>query len=415
MEKFRNRIITLSGDPGSGKGSVSRKLYSNYKAQGFEPQIVSVGDLFRKIVVREYKKKFPEEQEPTLDEIYSNPNFAEEIQEIDENMDNEIANLAEEFYAKPTTGECLILDSRRAAIILKKLAEKIPGISQMCFHVRLETDAKTAGERIFNDPKRGAEDQYSSLEEAIQDTAIRREKEIQSCKEQYGKDLSDHSHFNLIIGTTLASIDDIASTIHTCDKLAREGKLFAKTWASPELFYPTQSCRQTEDATVWYIEDKEECRKFRDYPFTSTYQLQRLYPDQHIDHHTTHVGIWKRGRHTVHELAELIQESGVLPNYPVTAKSFGKGIYKFVEDGHHRVFGSIIAGKTLVPYEIIGHIEEEEISSLDLSYIVQHQYPRLDGTKFCYAQIPTLEEEKTNTTSQPNKDDSVQDEEVEPE
>ena len=394
MEKCKNRIITLSGDPGSGKGSVSRRLNEIHEASGLKSHIVSVGDLFRKIVVREYKKKFPEVQEPALEEIYSNPDFAEELKEIDANMDNEIANLVEEFYSQSTTGEALILDSRRAAIIIEKLAEKIPEISQICFHVRLETDAKTAGERVFNDPKRGTEDQYSSLEEAIQDTESRKEKEIQSCKEQYGKDLSDHSHFNLIIGTTLASIDDIASTIHTCDKLAREGKPFAKTWASPELFYPTQNCRQTEDENVWMIEDEKARRKFPVYPFTSTYQLQRLYPDQHIDHNTTHVGIWKRGRHTVYELAQLIQESGVLPHYPVTATSFGKGIYKFVEDGHHRVFGSIMARKTLVPYEIIGHREKEEISKLELGYIAQHQYSRLDGTQFYYAQIPPLEEEQ---------------------
>lgn len=408
MEKCKNRIITLSGDPGSGKGSVSRKLNESYEAKGFKSHIVSVGDLFRKIVVREYKKKFPEVQEPTLEEIYSNPDFAEEIKEIDENMDNEIANLAEEFYAKSTAGEVLILDSRRAAIILEKLAEKIPDISQMCFHVRLETDAKTAGERVFNDPKRGAEDKYSSLEEAIQDTATRREKEIESCKEQYGKDLSDHSHFNLVIGTTLASVEDIADTIQTCEKLSRQGKTFAKTWASPEFFYPTQSCRQTEDTTVWMIEDEEERRKSPVYPFASTYELQRLYPDQQIDHHTTRVGIWKRGRHTVYEMAQLIQESGVYPDYPITATSFGKSTYKFVEDGHHRVFGSIMAGKTLVPYEIIGHREEEEICGLELSYIAQHQFRRLDGTQFCYAQIPPLEEKKAIDSA--NQDDELEQE-----
>jgi cytidylate kinase len=395
MEKCKNRIITLSGDPGSGKGSVSRRLNEIHEAAGLKSHIVSVGDLFRKIVVREYKKKFPEVQEPTLEEIYGNPDFAEELKEIDANMDNEIANLVEEFHSQSTTGEVLILDSRRAAIIIEKLAEKIPEISQICFHVRLETDARTAGERVFNDPKRGTEDQYSSLEEAIQDTESRKEKEIQSCKEQYGKDLSDHSHFNLIIGTTLASIDDIASTIHTCDKLASEGKPFAKTWASPELFYPTQIIERMNYDVVWMIEDPEERKNSRDYPFATTKRLRELYPNQQIDHNTKRVGKWVRGTYDLEEYAHSIAEKGIYPDKPVDAISMGKSVYKFVKDGHHRVFGSIMARKTLIPYRIVEHKEEEIVSQeqIDIIHIHENEIRMLDGSRFKYAVYPEVERE----------------------
>ena len=100
MEKCNKRIITLSGDPGSGKGSVSKRLKERHEAKGLKVHIVSVGELFRKIVVREYKKMFPEVEDPSLDEIYSNPDFAEKIKEIDRNMDNEIANLVRDFYSE---------------------------------------------------------------------------------------------------------------------------------------------------------------------------------------------------------------------------------------------------------------------------------------------------------------------------
>lgn len=351
MKKCNTKIITLSGDPGSGKGSVSKKLNKNYEAQGFKSYIVSVGDLCRKIVVREYKKKFPEAENPSLDEIYGDPAFAKDIKRIDENMDNEIANLVEKFYLQSNTGEVLILDSRRAAIIIEKLAEKIPGISQSCFNVRLETDAKTAGERVFNDLKRGAEDQYSSLEEAIQDTASRREKEIQSCIKQYGKDISDHTHFDLIIGTTLASIEDIAQTIQVCEELKRQGKPFAKTWASPELFYPTQNIRET----------------WSNHPWTAGFRPE--------------------------ELAELIKQNGIYPDAPVYSTTITNSPYQFVADGHHRVFASIMAGQTLIPYKATKNNNKATVSSQRaLSQIYDHEdIKRPDGSSFRYAEYPEVD------------------------
>lgn len=402
MEKCNNRIITLSGDPGSGKGSVAKQLKELYQEQGIKVRIFSMGDLFREIAVQEYKKRFPEVQVPSLEEIQSNPDFAKELREIDENMDNKITQLINWINSKPRPEEIFFLDSRMAWFDSKRASWSN---HQGSFDVRLTVDSKTAGERVFKDQKRGAEDRYSSLEEAIQDTASRREKEIERYKEQYGADLTDPDNFDLIIGTTLARIEDIARTIQICEELKREGKPFAKTWASPELFYPTQSCEQTEYEYVWMIKDDKERRNYLGYPFATTWELQRLYPDQQIDHHTTQVDKWVRGKHTVEELAHLIQESGIDPNEPITATSIGNSTYNFVEDGHHRVFGSILAGKTLVPYKIIGHREKEEVGERELHYIIGHQFCRLDGTQFSYAKLPPLEKEKSKIQDFPNQDD----------
>lgn len=402
MEKCNKRIITLSGDPGSGKGSVSEKLKERYNTKGVKVKIVSVGKLYRKTLLREYKKKFPQVEDPSLEEIYGNPDFAEKIKEIDQNMDNEIANLVREFYSQESNlEEVLVLDSRRAVFIL---AEKIPEVAELCFDVRLETDANTAGKRIYEDPKRGPEDKYETPEEAIQDTASRRAKEIETCKEQYnGKDLTNHKHYDLVIDTTLASVEDIADTIQICEELKRQGKPFCKTWASPELFYPTQDDRDTESDTVWSIENEEDKKKYLGYPYASTWQLSKLYPDKKIGINTTSVDIWKRGRYTVYEMAELIQQLGIYPDDPITASSIENSEYKFVNDGHHRVFGSIIAGKTLVPYEVTRHIETEEISERQHKYIIGHQFRRLDGSQFRYAKIPAVMEKKE--INAPNQDD----------
>ena len=363
MKKCNNIIITLSEDLGNGEGSVSRKLNENYEAQGLKSHIVSLGDLIRKIVVREYKKKFPDVQEPSLEEIYSNPAFAEEIKKIDENMDNEIANLVEEFYLRTTTGEVLILDSRRVPIIIEKLAEKIPDISQICFNVMLEKDAKIAG----------------------------------GCIEQYRKDLTDRSHFDLIIGTKLASIEDIANTIQICEQLKKEEKPFTKTWASPELFYPTQNIEVTIYDEVWIVEDPEERLKSPDCPFATTEKLRKIYPDKRIDHNTIRIGKWVRGTYDLDEFAHLIQEKGIYPDKPIDAISMGQSEFYLIDDGHHRVFGSIKACKTLIPYRTVKHLEEETLSQeqLDIIDIHEHEIGRkLDGSKFKYPQYPKCKQEQ---------------------
>ena len=232
------------------------------------------------------------------------------------------------------------------------LAEKIPEIAEICFDVRLETDANTAGERIFNDPKRGSEDKYKTLEEAIQDTASRRKKEIESCKEQYdGKDITEHEHYDLIIGTTLASVEDIADTIQICEELKRQGKPFCKTWASPELFYPTQTIRDTWSNAPW----------------TAGF--------------------------TPEELAKLIKEKGIYPDAPVFSTTITNSPYQFVADGHHRVFASIMAGKTLIPYKAKRNVEKATVSSQRaLSQIYDHEdIRRPDGSLFRYAEYPEVE------------------------
>lgn len=342
MEKCNNRIVTLSGDPASGKGTVAKKLKMLYEAKGLKVHIISVGDIFRKVAIREYKKKFPEIENPTIEEINSNPNFAGELKRIDENIDNEIAKLAEEINSQERPGEVFIFDARRAFL-------KIEG----SFDVRLMVDRKTAGERVFNDKKRGKEDQYSSLEEATEDTASRRDSEIQRCMQQYGVNLTDHKYFNLVICTTLASVDDIAQTIQICEELERQGKPYAKNWASPELFYPTQSIGET-----WSIS-----------PWTS--------------------GL------TPEELAELIKKNGIFPDKPVYSKTITDSPYQFVSDGHHRVFASIMAGKTLIPYEARGNVDKATVSSIrKLSEIYDHEDSthKPDGTAFRYATYPEIDE-----------------------
>ena len=338
MENLKNIIITLSGEPASGKSSVTKRLKEIYTKEGYKVHIISVGELFRKITVAEYKKKFPEIENPSIEEINSNPEFAEELKEIDFKIDVEMAKIGQEISSKYTPNEVYIVDSRLAWMMLPE-----------SFSVRLTIDSKIAGERVFNDKSRGAEDQYETLQESIEKTESRKKEEIERYKEFYGLDLSNQNNYRLIIGTTLASIEDIAQTIIKCEERFREGKPFSKTWASPELFYPTQNIRDTWEKSIY-------------------------------------TGM------NLKELAKSIQENNIYPDEPVLSRTITNNPYQFIANGHHRVFASIMAGKTLIPYKAIGNIEKAIVQSKSTIYDYEG-FTKPNGEKFYYAQYPEIGQE----------------------
>ena len=49
MSKIKNRIITISGEPASGKSTIIQRLKEDYEKQGYRVHIFSVGHEFRKI------------------------------------------------------------------------------------------------------------------------------------------------------------------------------------------------------------------------------------------------------------------------------------------------------------------------------------------------------------------------------
>ena len=76
-------------------------------------------------------------------------------------------------------------------------------------------------------------------------------------------------------------------------------------------------------------------------------------------------------------------------------------MYKWVEDGNHRVFGAIVAGFTLVPYAVIKHTEKETVEVSDLSKIYDHEevsalISQLTGENytFRYDEYPPLEKKE---------------------
>ncbi len=54
MDKIKNKIITISGEPVSGKSTVVREIKNKYEKMGYNVHIISVGNVFIEQVKEEY-------------------------------------------------------------------------------------------------------------------------------------------------------------------------------------------------------------------------------------------------------------------------------------------------------------------------------------------------------------------------
>lgn len=310
-------IITISGEPASGKGTVVNYLKKYYEENGYNVHVISVGHLFREISLEMFKKQHPEIPNPTIEQVNNDESFAEKRKEIDLNLDSYIAQKGREVNEHAKDDEVYIFDSRLAFSNVEN-----------SFAVRLTVDEKIAGERVFNDTTRGKEDKYENVEQATESTRKRKEGEISRYKQRYGVDLTDEDNYNLIINTTFAEPEEITEVITKCLELKKENKPYGKTWASPKWFLPLQGIRETDAPGGMGID--------------------------------------------LYALEDIIKEEGYRYDKPISVIQVD-GFYYIIE-GHHRNFAVGELGKTLIPYyvmarddEIIaeyGHTARERVSPL---------------------------------------------------
>lgn len=213
MSETRNKIITISGEPASGKSTVVEALKKQYEEIGFEVEIRSVGDLFRKRIVKEYEKRYPNKKGTSLAEIQADPEFLPIIRkELDTWIDNETEEYGKRISQQITPEKVYIIDSR--------LAWKLIPDS---FAVRITVDEKIAGERVYEDPDRGSEDSHDSREVATEKTRQRKLGEIARYKERYGIDLTDPKNYNLILDSSYSTPEELARIIIEKEREYREG------------------------------------------------------------------------------------------------------------------------------------------------------------------------------------------------
>ena len=193
-----------------------------YEKQGFNVYIISVGDVFRETVKKEYLKRYPDRINVSLADIQNDKEFMAKLQSIDGLIDDEIARKGKEINEKERPNDVYIIDSRLAW-------SNVPD----SYAIRLTVNEAIAGKRVFYDTTRGSEDQYETVDEAIQKTRKRKLGEIERYKEKYGINLLDENNYDLVVDTSYTNTQELADIIVSGEEAYRTGKSYPKYWANP--------------------------------------------------------------------------------------------------------------------------------------------------------------------------------------
>jgi len=170
------KIISITGDLGSGKSTVSKLLQ---KRLGYD--YVYTGKIQREIAKRH-----------NMNTLELNK-YSETHPEIDEEIDTTFKLLNNSNH--------LIVDSRLAWFFIPK-----------SFKIFLKTDLAVSANRISSDMWRETEN-YVSQDEAIDKIVARKESEIKRYMNLYGVNCTDLSNFDLIIDTSYITPEEVADTI----------------------------------------------------------------------------------------------------------------------------------------------------------------------------------------------------------
>ena len=374
---IKNKIITISGQPVTGKSTAVRALKKQLLEKGYEENnihIINTGDEFRKYIetivelyenindtkkMQELKNK-KEVQDLVSNEKYRNAliksymdvkierkdlsnmeislaNSLKELKDIrgviDEIIDENIKKMGEEVNQENRENEIWIVDSRLAF-------HNIPD----SFALRLTCDPRIAGERTF---KRVETEKYKTLEEATEARERRRIGEQERYIERYGVDLEDENNYDLIVDTSYAKPEDIGETILTCLDKYLKNERYGKKWVSPKTLLPLQDERST------------------------------LF-----------------GFNSLDDIIKSIKEKGYYPSSEIEVVEVeGK---KYIIEGHHRNFGAANLGKTLVPVNVLAKDDEEILeykgatprqraNLLTRADLIGHEW--LIGDKFSYNEV----------------------------
>nr|MBQ8890390.1 cytidylate kinase family protein [Clostridia bacterium] len=214
---MRNKI-SLAGDLGSGKSTVARILIEALGAEYY-----CTGSIVRSIA---------EKMGMTTLELNE---YMETHPEIDKEIDDGIRALSEDERA-------LVIDSRMAWHFTKGT-----------FKVYLSTDIETSALRIMNANRKG--EHAATLEETVAETRARRQSERKRYMDMYGVDIKSLFNYSLVVDTTVAAPDRIASLILS---------EFERFRADPTAFEGAPVCYLSPER-INYPEDEDESSRLDEY------------------------------------------------------------------------------------------------------------------------------------------------------
>ena len=189
--------ISLAGDLGSGKSTVSKILIDRLGAEYY-----STGAIVRAVA---------EKRGMTVVELNK---YMETHPELDNEIDDGIAKLSDDPRR-------LIIDSRMAWHFTKGT-----------FKVYLTVDLEVSALRIMSANRKGEHE--SSLEETMRSTRERRLSEQKRYMEQYGVDIKDLTNYALVVDTTAATPEEIADVIISSFRRWQEDKSYTGTFICPD-------------------------------------------------------------------------------------------------------------------------------------------------------------------------------------
>jgi len=383
-----NKIIALSGQPVTGKGTTVEALIEKLKKQGYSEEnvhVITTGHEFRNYfnAISEFIKSYQGSeqmesfaQDPYLKKFFENKEYREALIDtilrlrknniniddltieqannlkefsglrkiVDTIIDTDVAEKGKEINSAKRPEEIWIIDSRLAF-------HNIPE----AFSIRLTATPEVSAQRLFNDKSRGEEDNnYSTVEQALEAREKRRIGEQKRYMKRYGVDLEDENNYDLIIDTSFSTIEDISDTILTCLERYTNKKPFAQKWASPKTFLPLQS------------------------------ELKTLRKGE--------------SRSGLEQMEEEIRKNGYEPSSSIEIIE-ANGI-RYLINGHHRNFGQARNNKTLVPYEVLATDDErmpdeyrmtptesarDRAATLRSGYLYGHEW--LIGETFSYNEV----------------------------
>ena len=200
------KIISVTGDLGSGKSTVSHLL-----CQQLNYEYIYTGKIQREIASRYNMTTLELNQ------------YSETHPEIDDEIDSTFKSLNDSTD--------LIVDSRLAWFFIPK-----------SFKVFLKTNLIVSANRISGDHQRENET-YSSTEEAVKKIIARKASENKRYRELYGVDCSDLSLFNLIVDTSFIAPERVADIVLVEYERWLDSQECSKAFVSPTNLYPTRSIR----------------------------------------------------------------------------------------------------------------------------------------------------------------------------